>query len=112
MGIYLCGPTVQGSPHIGHLRAAASFDILIRWLHRYQLEVTYVRNVTDIDDKILTKAQEAGEQWWALAQRFEREFQAAYATLGLLPPTIEPRATGHIPDQIAMIDRLIERGHA
>ena len=112
MGIYLCGPTVQGSPHIGHLRAAASFDILIRWLRRYELEVTYVRNVTDIDDKILTKAQEAGEQWWALAQRHEREFQAAYATLGLLPPTIEPRATGHIPDQIAMIERLIERGHA
>ena len=112
VGIYLCGPTVQGSPHIGHLRAAASFDILIRWLRRYGLEVTYVRNVTDIDDKILDKSAEAGEKWWALAQRYEREFQEAYNALGLLPPTIEPRATGHIPDQIEMIERLIDRGHA
>ncbi len=112
VGIYLCGPTVQGSPHIGHLRAAASFDVLIRWLKRHGLDVTYVRNVTDIDDKILMKAEESDENWWALAQRYEREFQDAYATLGLVEPTIEPRATGHITDQIALIDRLIERDHA
>ena len=110
--INLCGPTVQGSPHIGHLRAAASFDILVRWLKRNGLDVTYVRNVTDIDDKILAKAEEAGEPWWALAQRYEREFQAAYGALGMIPPTVEPRATGHITDQVALIQRLIERGHA
>lgn len=112
VGIYLCGPTVQGMPHIGHLRAAISFDVLIRWLQRQGMDVTYVRNVTDIDDKILSKAEESGQQWWALAQHFEREFQSAYATLGLLEPTIEPRATGHITDQIEFVQRLIERGHA
>lgn len=112
VGIYLCGPTVQGMPHIGHLRAATSFDVLIRWLQRYGLTVTYIRNVTDIDDKILAKAAESGEEWWALAQRYEREFHRAYATLGLVEPTIEPRATGHITDQITFIERLIERGHA
>ncbi len=110
--IYLCGPTVQSSPHIGHLRAAASFDILVRWLLRSGLDVTYVRNVTDIDDKILNKAADSGEPWWAIAQKYEREFQSAYATLGMIPPTIEPRATGHITDQIELVQRLIERGHA
>lgn len=112
VGIYLCGPTVQGMPHIGHLRAAISFDVLVRWLQRQGVEVTYVRNVTDIDDKILSKAAQSGQQWWALAQHFEREFQNAYATLGLIEPTIEPRATGHITDQIEFVERLIERGHA
>lgn len=112
MGIYLCGPTVQGAPHIGHLRAATSFDVLIRWLHRHGLDVTYVRNVTDIDDKILAKSAQADVPWWALAQHYEREFARAYTRLGLLEPTVEPRATAHITDQIAMIERLIERGHA
>lgn len=112
VGIYLCGPTVQGSPHIGHLRAATSFDTLIRWLQRNGMDVTYVRNVTDIDDKILNKADETGEEWWAIAQRYEREFQQAYRTLGVLEPTIEPRATAHITEQIEFIERLIDRGHA
>ncbi|MBB6333897.1 cysteine--tRNA ligase [Schaalia hyovaginalis] len=112
VGIYLCGATVQGSPHVGHLRAAVSFDTLVRWLLRQGLEVTYVRNVTDIDDKILAKSAEAGADWWAWAYRFEREFTGAYDTLGVLPPTYEPRATGHIPDQIELVRRLIERGHA
>lgn len=112
VGIYLCGPTVQGSPHIGHLRAATSFDVLIRWLQRNGQDVTYVRNVTDIDDKILAKAEETGEEWWALAQRYEREFQQAYRTLGVTEPTVEPRATAHITDQIEFISRLIDRGHA
>lgn len=110
--IYLCGATVQGSPHIGHLRAALSFDALVRWLRRRGLEVHYVRNVTDIDDKILTKSAEAGWPWWAWAMRFEREFADAYRTLGAVEPTYEPRATGHIPEQIALVERLIERGHA
>ncbi len=112
VGIYLCGPTVQGMPHIGHLRAATSFDVLIRWLQRHGLDVTYVRNVTDIDDKILARAEETSQPWWAIAQRYEREFQKAYQTLGLVQPTIEPRATGHITDQIELIQRLIDRGHA
>lgn len=112
VGIYLCGPTVQGSPHIGHLRAAVCFDVLIRWLEYNGLDITYIRNVTDIDDKILTKAAQANQQWWALAAKYEREFHAAYDTLDLVPPTYEPRATGHIPEQIALIERLIERGHA
>ena len=112
VGIYLCGATVQGSPHVGHLRAAVSFDTLIRWLRRSGYEVTYVRNVTDIDDKILNKSAEAGWDWWAWAYRFEREFTEAYETLGVEAPTYEPRATGHIPDQIDLVQRLIDAGHA
>ncbi len=112
VGIYLCGATVQGSPHIGHMRAAVAFDVLQRWLERSGHTVTLVRNVTDIDDKILDKAAHAGEPWWSWALRFEREFGAAYSALGVLPPAIEPRATGHIPQMVALIARLIERGHA
>ncbi|MDU5759873.1 MAG: class I tRNA ligase family protein, partial [Actinomyces sp.] len=112
VGIYLCGATVQGSPHVGHLRSAVAFDSLIRWLKRSGLEVTYIRNVTDIDDKILRKSTEAGVPWWAWAQRYEREFTEAYHKLGVLDPTYEPRATGHIPEQIALIQRLVDRGHA
>ncbi len=112
VGIYLCGPTVQGSPHIGHLRAAVAFDVLIRWLQRNEVDVTYIRNITDIDDKILARAEETGQEWWQLASHYEREFSAAYDQLGLLPPTFEPRATAHIVDQIALIQRLLERGHA
>ncbi|QWW19792.1 cysteine--tRNA ligase [Schaalia sp. 19OD2882] len=112
VGIYLCGATVQGAPHVGHLRSAVAFDTMVRWLRRGGLDVTYVRNVTDIDDKILTKSAEAGAPWWAWAHRFELEFDRAYRTLGLLPPSIAPRATGHIPDQIDLVRRLVERGHA
>ena len=112
VGIYLCGATVQGSPHVGHLRAAVSFDTLIRWLRRSGYEVTYVRNVTDIDDKILAKSAQAGWDWWAWAYRYEREFTSAYDALGVQAPTYEPRATGHIPDQIDLVRRLVERGHA
>lgn len=112
VGIYLCGPTVQGSPHIGHLRAAVCFDVLIRWLRRRGLDVTYIRNITDIDDKILLNAEASGEEWWKLAARFEREFAWAYDQLGLLPPTFEPRATAHIIDQIAMVQQLLDSGHA
>ncbi len=112
VGVYLCGPTVQGSPHVGHLRSAVAFDVLQRWLERSGYAVTMVRNVTDIDDKTLDKAAEAGWQWWAWALRYEREFQAAYAAVGVKPPAAEPRATGHIPEIIALIERLVERGHA
>lgn len=112
VGIYLCGPTVQGSPHVGHLRSAVAFDVLQRWLEKSGYAVTMVRNVTDIDDKTLAKAAEAGAEWWAWALTFEREFQAAYSAVGVLPPASEPRATGHIPEIVGLIERLIERGHA
>lgn len=110
--IYLCGATVQGSPHIGHVRSALAFDVLRRWLDRSGYQVTFIRNVTDIDDKILSKSAQAGVDWWAWAYRFEREFTAAYDALGVLPPTYEPRATGHIGDMIALIEELIAAGHA
>jgi cysteinyl-tRNA synthetase len=94
------------------LRSAVAFDVLQRWLERKGLEVTMVRNVTDIEDKTIAKAQEAGQEWWAWALRFEREFQAAYAAVGVKPPAAEPRATGHIPEIVTLIERLVERGHA
>ncbi|WP_309104264.1 cysteine--tRNA ligase [Microbacterium sp.] len=109
--MYVCGPTVQSGPHIGHVRAALSFDLLRRWLaHRYG-RVTLVRNVTDIDDKVLANATES-EPWWALAYRMEREFTAAYAATGILAPTYEPRATASVPQMQEIIATLIERGHA
>lgn len=112
VGIYLCGATVQSSPHIGHLRSAIAFDVLVRWLRRTGYEVTFVRNVTDIDDKILEKAAAHNADWWAWAMRFEREFTAAYDALNITPPDYEPRATGHIIDMVDIIERLLERGHA
>ncbi|WP_371164106.1 cysteine--tRNA ligase [Buchananella felis] len=110
--IYLCGATVQGSPHIGHLRSGLAFDVLRRWLLASGYEVTFVRNVTDIDDKILAKSAQAGRRWWEWAYRFEREFTAAYDALGVLPPTYEPRATGYVGEMVALIGELIEAGHA
>ncbi len=109
--MYVCGPTVQSGPHIGHVRAALSFDILRRWLgHRFG-RVTFVRNVTDIDDKVLVNATD-GEPWWALAYRMEQQFTSAYAGIGILAPTYEPRATASIPQMQELIQTLIERGHA
>jgi cysteinyl-tRNA synthetase len=110
--VYVCGLTVQGPPHVGHVRAALSFDVLRRWLTASGLEVTYVRNVTDIDDKILAKAAERDVPWWAWAYTNELACTRAYDVLGLLPPTYEPRATGHVPDMVALMERLVERGHA
>ena len=112
VGIYLCGATVQAPPHIGHIRSALAFDVLVRWLRRGGHWVTMVRNVTDIDDKILARAAEAGQEWWAWAYANERAFTAAYDALGLLPPTYEPRATGHVPAMVELVERLVERGHA
>ena len=120
--IYYCGATVQGEPHVGHIRSALVFDQLARWMRYRGFKVTTVRNVTDIDDKILAKSVESAqptytgehpnEQWWALAYRYEKVFARAYAALGIDPPTYEPRATGHIPEMFELIQRLIDRGHA
>ena len=110
--IYVCGATVQGLPHIGHVRSGLNYDVLRRWLAHRGLDVTLVRNVTDIDDKILTKAAAHGRPWWEWAATHERAFQSAYDALGCLPPSIEPRATGHVPQMVELMERLIERGHA
>ena len=112
VGIYVCGPTVQSAPHIGHLRSALVYDLLTRWLEANGLQVTLVRNVTDIDDKVLEKAKESGDKWWALAYANELVFSADYSKLGIQRPTYEPRATGHIPQMIQLIQILIEKGHA
>ena len=112
VGIYLCGATVQAPPHIGHVRSGVNFDILRRWLTRSGYNVTFIRNVTDIDDKILHKAVHEQAPWWAVAMKYEREFTQAYAALNVLPPTYEPLATGHITQMIELMQTLIEKGAA
>ena len=112
VGIYLCGATVQAPPHIGHVRSGVNFDILRRWLTKSGYNVTFIRNVTDIDDKILHKAVHEKAPWWAVAMKYERAFSDAYAALNVQPPTYEPRATGHITQMIELMSVLIERGAA
>ena len=112
VSLYLCGATVQAPPHIGHIRSGVNFDILIRWLRASGYDVTYCRNVTDIDDKILHAAHHAEVPWWAVAERNQRAFTRAYAALGCLPPDVEPRATGHVPEMVELMHRLIDKNHA
>ena len=112
VGIYLCGATVQAPPHIGHVRSGVNFDILRRWLTKSGYNVTFIRNVTDIDDKILHKAVHEEMPWWAVAMKYERAFTDAYAALNVMPPTYEPRATGHVTQMIELMSLLIERGAA
>jgi cysteinyl-tRNA synthetase len=112
VSIYVCGPTVQSPPHVGHMRSAIAFDILRRWLNASGYDVTFLRNVTDIDDKILHNAGHEDIPWWALATRNTRAFTEAYDALNVLPPTGEPRATGHVPEMVALMHRLIDAGHA
>jgi cysteinyl-tRNA synthetase len=111
VGMYVCGATPQAHPHIGHMRSAIAFDVLTRWLRRSGLQVTSIRNVTDIDDKILTRSAEAGREWWAHAFANELAFARAYDALNVLRPSYEPRATGHITDMISLVERLIAAGH-
>ncbi|MDO4929312.1 MAG: cysteine--tRNA ligase [Corynebacterium sp.] len=110
--IYLCGATPQAQPHIGHLRSGVAFDIVRRWLQHKGFDVAFVRNVTDIDDKILNKAAEHGRPWWEWVSTYEREFTRAYNTLGVLPPSVEPRATGHVTQMVDYMHRLIDAGYA
>ena len=112
VGVYLCGATVQAPPHIGHIRSGVNFDILRRWLTVIGYDVTFVRNVTDIDDKILHKAVHEEIPWWAVAMKYERAFSDAYAALNVAPPTYEPRATGHITQMIQLMEKLIANGSA
>lgn len=109
--VYLCGATVQTVPHIGHIRSGVAFDILRNWLEAQGLDVAFVRNVTNIDDKILTKAADNGRPWWEWAATHERAFQWAYDQLGVRPPSIEPRATGHITEMVEYMRRIIDNGH-
>jgi len=111
-GIYVCGLTVQSEPHVGHVRSAVNFDVLRRWLTASGYDVTFIRNITDIDDKILIKAEEQGRPWYNLAYDMSRELAKAYEALHVLPPTYEPAATGHVPEMLELIAALIERGHA
>ena len=112
VSIYLCGATVQAAPHIGHIRSGLNFDIMRRWFEYRGYDVTFVRNVTDIDDKIIAKSAEQNRPWWAIGYENERAFNDGYTVLGCLPPTYEPRATGHITEMVEMMQGLIERGHA
>jgi cysteinyl-tRNA synthetase len=112
VGIYLCGATVQAPPHIGHIRSGVNFDILRRWLITSGYKVTFIRNVTDIDDKIIHKAGHEEITWWQVAAKYERAFTDAYNKLNVLPPTYEPRATGHITQMIELIEKLIKNGSA
>lgn len=111
-GIYVCGLTVQSEPHVGHVRSAVNFDVLRRWLTATGHDVDFIRNVTDIDDKILTKSAEQGIHWYALAAAMKRELDSALAAINVLPPTYEPGATGHVPEIVELIEQLIARGHA
>ncbi len=112
VGIYLCGATVQAPPHIGHIRSGVNFDILRRWLLASNFDVNFIRNVTDIDDKILHKAVHEEIPWWAVAMKYERAFTQAYAALNVMPPTYEPRATGHITQMTQLMQILIDNGSA
>ena len=112
VSIYVCGATVQGNPHIGHMRAAVVFDLLRRWFIHNGYQVKFIRNVTDIDDKILHTAGHEERPWFEVAAHYEREFTWAYHQLGIIPPSAEPRATGHIGQMVELIDDLIKRDMA
>lgn len=110
--VYACGPTVYSYAHIGNARMAVAFDLLVRLLRAHYPKVTYVSNITDVDDKIMAAARESGEAIDTITTRYTRIYNEDMAALGVLPPDVQPTATGHIPEMIALIAQLIERGHA
>jgi cysteinyl-tRNA synthetase len=110
--IYLCGPSVVVPPHLGLVRSQVNFDVLHRWLRHRGYRVLFCRNVTDIEDKIIGRSLSEGIQWWRIADPAYRSFDRAYTTLGCLPPSVEPRATGHIPEMIELVEQLLAAGHA
>jgi cysteinyl-tRNA synthetase len=112
VGIYVCGPTVQSEPHVGHGRYAVAFDVIRRYLTWRGFDVTYVSNITDVEDKIIAAAEEAGESVEDLAVKMTERFATSFKRLGVLPPDVEPKATEHIPEMLDLIQSLIERGLA
>ena len=112
VGIYVCGPTVYDETHVGHARPAIVFDVLRRHLTWRGYDVVFVRNVTDVDDKIINKANELGVDPAVVAERFTRRYDDAMRALGVLPPDVAPRASGHITEMVDLIARLVDGGHA
>ncbi len=112
VGMYVCGVTVYDLSHIGHARANVAFDIIVRYLRHSGYEVTYIRNFTDIDDKILRRALEEGSDYLAVSTKYIRAFHEDFDRMGLLRPDAEPKATEHIPEIVALVDELVKRGKA
>ena len=110
--MYVCGPTVYSSAHLGHARAAVTFDVIERFLSHIGYEVTYVRNFTDIDDKIISKANETGVPTQEISERYIQEYKEDMASIGVKSPTIQPKVTEHVPEIVEMIERIIDNGHA
>jgi cysteinyl-tRNA synthetase len=110
--MYVCGPTVYSSAHLGHARAAVTFDVIERFLTHLGYEVTYVRNFTDIDDKIIAKANETGVAAHEISEKYIQEYQEDMASIGVKAPTIQPKVTEHVPEIVEMIQRIIDNGHA
>ena len=122
VGLYVCGPTVYGDPHLGHARPAITFDLLFRYLRASGYKVRYVRNITDVghlendadsgEDKIAKKARLEELEPMEVAQYYTNRYHEAMQRLNVLPPSIEPHASGHIIEQIAMIEKILDNGFA
>ena len=112
VGLYACGVTVYDDCHLGHARSTVAFEVMVRYLRHRGFEVTWVRNFTDIDDKIIRRAQELGMSWQEVAERYIASFQDDMAALGVPPAQMEPRATQHLPEIIHLIRRLEDKGFA
>jgi cysteinyl-tRNA synthetase len=112
IGIYVCGPTVYDASHIGHARSVVVFDVIVRYLRAIGYEVTYVRNFTDVDDKIINRAGQLGISTQELSEKYIKEFYENMDALKVERATIEPKATDHIDEIIGVVERLISHGHA